>query len=315
MSVNEKLPTGKRIAITTDGIGDKIYVDGNYIGVSPITPTLSFGNHEVTAVRNSKESKKTIIVAQNGGITSVKLMFFEGAINGVFSVSSTKKVVFSKGDLQYQASTNTWRFAEHQWDYIGDANSNITQTSSGWIDLFGFGTVNTPTKISKNSSDYSSFNDWGNNTIQNGGNKKWFTLTKDEWVYVFNTRNTNSGIRYAKATVNGVSGVILLPDNWNSNNYKLRKTNTWDASFSSNRISQSDWISKLEANGAVFLPCVGHRDGTYVYVGYGSSFWSATYNDSESAYSVYFCGAGVHPAYNNYRKFGLAVRLVCDVEE
>ena len=51
-----------------------------------------------------------------------------------FSVSATKKVRFSPGNLQYQASTKTWRFAEHQYDYIGDANRNISPTYSGWID-------------------------------------------------------------------------------------------------------------------------------------------------------------------------------------
>ena len=42
-----------------------------------------------------------------------------GAINGLFSVSPSKQVYFSQGNLQYQASTNTWRFAEHQYDYVG----------------------------------------------------------------------------------------------------------------------------------------------------------------------------------------------------
>lgn len=43
----------------------------------------------------------------------------EGAINGLFSVSPSKKVYFSQGNLQYQASSNTWRFAEHQWNCVG----------------------------------------------------------------------------------------------------------------------------------------------------------------------------------------------------
>ena len=43
----------------------------------------------------------------------------DGAILSEFSVSETKKVYFSQGNLQYQASTNTWRFAENQWDYVG----------------------------------------------------------------------------------------------------------------------------------------------------------------------------------------------------
>ena len=72
----------------------------------------------------------------NGGGATVP----EGIINGKFSVSAGQKVYFSKGNLQYQASTSKWRFAEHQFDCIGDDNSNIEQYNSGWIDLFGWGT-------------------------------------------------------------------------------------------------------------------------------------------------------------------------------
>lgn len=64
-----------------------------------------------------------------------------GAIGGLFSVSATQQVYFSQGNLQYQASTTTWRFAEHQYDYVGADNENISSTYSGWIDLFGFGTI------------------------------------------------------------------------------------------------------------------------------------------------------------------------------
>ena len=59
---------------------------------------------------------------------------------GKFSVSSTKKVMFSKGNLQYQANPGTWRFAENQYDVIGADNGNIASDYTGWIDLFGWGT-------------------------------------------------------------------------------------------------------------------------------------------------------------------------------
>ena len=43
-----------------------------------------------------------------------------GAVDGLFTINDQGgKVYFSKGNLQYQASTNTWRFAEHQWDHVG----------------------------------------------------------------------------------------------------------------------------------------------------------------------------------------------------
>ena len=58
-----------------------------------------------------------------------------------FTVNSVgKPVYFSQGNLQYQASTDTWRFAENQYDMIGEDNSNISSTYDGWIDLFGWGT-------------------------------------------------------------------------------------------------------------------------------------------------------------------------------
>lgn len=316
LTISEKLQTGREISITTDKSGDQIYVDDNYIGTSPMTTTLSFGEHNIKAVRDGKETSKNITVAQTGGDTSVQLAF-TGAGNGVFSVASNRKVNFSKGNLQYQASTKTWRFAEHQWDMIGDANRNISSSYySGWIDLFGWGTGNNPTKSSKISSDYSTFTDWGvNNTISNGEGKSWRTLTGDEWVYVFDKRSTSSGIRYAKATVNGVNGVILLPDNWSSSNYSLSNTNKLNASFNSNRISQTDWTNKFEANGAVFLPAAGYRYGTGVG-GVGSSgiYWSASYGDGSYARGVDCNDSYINADFWKYRYGGQSVRLVCSAE-
>ena len=75
-----------------------------------------------------------------------------GAINGKFSVSECQYVYFAKGNLQYNAvqgthatadggtEQGTWRFADHQWDYVGSDNCNISQTYDGWIDLFAYGT-------------------------------------------------------------------------------------------------------------------------------------------------------------------------------
>ena len=72
-----------------------------------------------------------------------------------FKVASARQVYFSVGNLQYQASTNTWRFAENQYDFVGSLygpdpapiglvegsdNHLISATYSGWIDLFAWGT-------------------------------------------------------------------------------------------------------------------------------------------------------------------------------
>ena len=254
---------------------------------------------------------------------------------GRFTVNANgDQVFFSQGNLQYQASTNTWRFAENQWDCIGNANSNISSSYSGYIDLFGWGTSGyshgancyQPWSTSNSYSDYYAYGqytyylydqtgkaDWGYNAISNGGNTEnsgWRTLTREEWVYLFNTRSTSSGIRYAKATVNNVNGVILLPDDWSTDYYTLNSTNTSNASFSSNTITASQW-STLEQHGVVFLPAAGYRDGASISgVGSYGLYWSASYYTSNYAWNVYFYGSYLTPDSYSYRCHGRAVRLV-----
>ena len=330
------------ITIKSEPSGAEVYVDEQKVGTTPyLMKKIAIGRHTVEIRKYGYEPQADMVMIKaddvNKQFENVKLVEDKSipqppvattpvtgnpntsvnisSSNGEFSVSSNNKVCFAKGNLQYQASTKTWRFAEHQWDMIGDANKNISSSYSGWIDLFGWGTGNNPTKSSTSSSDYSTFTDWGNNTISNGGGKSWFTLTKDEWVYVFDKRSTSSGIRYAKAIVNGVNGVILLPDNWSSSNYSLSNTNKYDAGFSSNRISQSDWTNKFEANGAVFLPAAGWRGGSGVYyVGSRGFYWSASYKVSDRASYVCFYESGLLADGWSRREDGQSVRLVCSAE-
>ena len=238
----------------------------------------------------------TFITPGNGESGDV----MEGAVKGLFSVSENYKVYFSKGNLQYHGSTNTWRFADKQWDCVGGANSNISSSYSGWIDLFGWatsgfyydGTCHYPWTCSStggyvaygnhyaNLDDETGEADWGYNAISNGGNciGQWRTLSEEEWKYLVCTRNTASGIRFAKGIVNGVNGVILLPDDWNSSVYGLTNTNNeTSASYDDNVISNETWMSVLEPAGAVFLPAAGKREHLGVYhANVEGGYWSSS---------------------------------------
>ena len=242
------------------------------------------------------------------------VVFPTGASRGVFSVSPNKKVHFAMGNLQYQASTDTWRFAEYQWDTIGEGNRSISPTNSGWIDLFGWGTGNNPTKCSENEEEYEiEFVDWGNHGISYNGNygrageTLWRTLSRDEWGYVLNERITAQGIRYAKATVNGVKGLILLPDDWMSTIYYLNSTNKEDGSFDANIIDVSTWYNKFSS--AVFLPAAGSRRGKDFHSGRFGEYWTAN-----EGISMYFCNTQVAHNIGEYSYHGFSVRLVCSAE-
>lgn len=258
-----------------------------------------------------------------------------GAVAGTFTINANgDKVWFSKGNLQYQASTDTWRFADNQYDFVDYENNNISPSNDGWIDLFGWSTSGynhgavcyQPWSTSTSSSDYYAYGnvaynlynqtgqaDWGYNPISNGGNtaNQWRTLTQPEWAYVFFGRSTTSGIRFAKAKVNYKEGVILLPDNWDASVYALSNTNqSWNGY--DNTITATDWTNTLEANGAVFLPVAGYRVGTSTHsLGY---YWSASYNSTEYAYAVFFNQNYLHTDETRSRHIGNSVRLVKNVE-
>ncbi len=233
-------------------------------------------------------------------------------VDKTFSVSSSKSVCFSPGNLQYKASTKQWRFAEKQWDYIGEANENISSTYSGWIDLFGWGTGGNPT-----GGFAYMFNDWGNYCglpTPDGTTGKWRTLTINEWSYVMFSRTTSSGVRYAKAKVSGVNGIIVVPDEWNKYIYSLNSTNSEGFNFSANVISASTWESILEPAGCVFLPAAGYRDGSDVHeVGSHGYYWSSEAIGTNDAYYLCFSTGGCNDMFYR-RELGHSVRLVADAQ-
>ena len=239
-----------------------------------------------------------------------------------FSVSATKKITFSPGNLQYHPANNKWRFAENQTDYIGDANSNCSPTYNGWLDLFGWsgstGSAKFGVSISENNGAYfGSFVDWGTNKIGSDAPNTWRTLTHDEWYYLLNTRANASSLK-GVAQVNDVNGLILLPDNWTCPagvTFKSGFHSSYGGEYyAAYQTFTADQWSKLESAGAVFLPSAGFRIGSCVSnVQNGGYYWSATGNDGYGARYLYFTSDVAGMGYF-YRYSGRSVRLVKDLQ-
>ena len=264
------------------------------------------------------------------------------AITGIFTVDdSGKKVYFSKGNLQASTTDKgahwTWSFAETQWSRVGaaTANTNITGnqvvSANGTVDLFGWSTSTLlGIRSSTLNNDYSgSFFEWGNaSDVTKSIGTGWRTPTGTEWAYVFGVgtkkRTTTSGLLYCKAFVNDVPGVILLPDDWSTSFYALKKPNTANLSFSKGSgidiITLADWENSFVPHGAVFLPTTGQREGASVTNDNGRLYyWSATSGSSTSgtganANQMYIAGNEVNPDTGAGRHFGNAVRLVRTVQ-
>ena len=282
------------------------------------------------------------VITENGYLTvgvdvTVNTPIPIGSINGWFTINADgDRVYFSKGNLQYRASTNIWRFAENQYDIIGTANNNISETYDGWIDLFGWGTSGynhgaicyQPWSTSQTDSDYYAYGlqdaslnsstgqaDWGYNAISNGGNmeNQWRTLASNEWQYVLDNR---SGLRYAKGVINGMNGIILLPDDWSESVYVLNNLNQYGAPYGSNVISISDWTNILETKGAIFLPAAGIRNNNTNSIASHGNYWTTSLRGSSGSFGgvVNFYDASQGFLYGTHRYYGCSVRLVHDVQ-
>ena len=350
------------------------WIDGNTYTTSTSSPTLTLTNIDgcdsnITldlTINHSNSYLDSIIAIDSciwrgriytaGGITNDTLNNISGCDsiielnitiihtgdNNIFSIGGCKKVRFSKGNLQYQASTGKWRFAEHQYDYIGNGNSNASASYNGWIDLFYWacsgwngGIDNNYPWSTSNSYYYHPNNvtgmdlvddyanaDWAYyNAIENGGNQPgmWRTPTGAEWEYIFFTRSASTigsvaNARYTKATVNGVKGLILFPDNYiyPSSLPVPAGINSSNFPFSSNIFTLEQWTT-LENAGAVFLPAGGARSGaTMRQVQTYGLYWTSSHYNGYLAKDMWFSDSNVEAPGWGMHGLGMSIRPIQD---
>ena len=292
VSGNSYMLTGLEPGTAYEVMVEPVYEDGTTGMQSPITVFTTFG----------EESEP---------------------LEGVFSVSKDKKVGFAKGNLRYSKDANWndhWSLAEHQYDILGADNLKSQEVnqygnrfpSEDHLDLFcwsaGYSSNGTVYTYPDDSYYTGDFKEWGTQTaftdIYGFG---WSTMTKDEWTYLLSERE-NAATLKSFATVNGVKGLVLLPDEWNAP----------DGVIISEEMTAEQWAT-IENTGAVFLPAAGtltvNMEGSTVAtvndVNVVGSYWSSTPSETDvNAFSMTFTESEVKPAVDIYRRIGSAVRLV-----
>ena len=239
---------------------------------------------------------------------------------GMFSVAKDKQVSFSQGNLQYTQSTDEWRFAREQYDYLGEGNLNDGQLANR-IDLFGWSANNTTAPFgvstSTDAADYAGeFVDWGVNTISGDAPNTWRTLSIAEWEYLLEKRPNAANLQ-GIAQVNGVNGLIILPDDW-ACPLGINFVHGFHSDFGIDYFAQhqqftlDQWII-LEQSGAVFLPASKWRNGsTFTNSSEGGHYWSSTCGEIST--NAHYLSFGSQEAWMNSNSLHrcFAVRLVHD---
>ena len=271
--------------------------DGDFSGTFTVQESadgVTYRNLAVyTTINTTKESKahncfdkdtryiKFIFTTKNNGNVALGNIKIEKSVvtkvtptiveNAYFSVGNNKYVQFSTGNLQYEVGTNTWSFASEQYEVIGGAaydgtnNTNYGMNEPGYtgkLDLFGWSSdgkfgVNPSNTDAHYGYAGSDFVDWGELVNETG----WYTLPKEEMNHIL-ARTKDGKKLWALATVNNLVGLILLPDNWDTNINLVYGYIPEQFVYTKNQLSIAEWQT-LEEAGAVFLPAGGSRTGGY----------------------------------------------------
>ena len=298
-----------------------------------------FGKSEYCRI-NYQFSKNKYYHGEDDGAIKLTAQPYSPVYSSVFTFNSgMEKVSFAKGNLQYKASPVTWRFAENQYDVIGDGNINISPTYDDWIDLFGWATSgrtphNKPYETSGTDSEYNAYGDsnkdlnsdngsadWG----QNITDATWFTPSHEDLDYILNSRTVDfyhgetkySDFRFSlnKIKVNDIDivGLLIFPDvfRWTSDMGEL-PTKNGDVLGKTYDLNQ---FKAMEEAGAIFLPASGFRDvKSYSYGNQIGDYWTSSHFSSETAWHLQF-GTSFNLQFvnTNGKHYGFPIRLVTKI--
>ncbi len=304
------------------------------------SPTFSSSNTSIATVNGSgvitgvSAGNVTITVTIGSASAQMDLKVKPNYLPGLFSISSSQKVHFAKGNLQaiigakdgsiYTASS--WKLAEEQWTTIGSSAGNTTFGIGTTVDLFGWNGASS-SNDHFGLSTYTSYSYYGTRSGESlktdwglipefvsAYGSGWFTLNQSQWTYLLQTR-TNATQKFGNATVCGKNGTVLLPDDWTlPSNCTFR---AGGSSFSYNVYTsepsgqQNSWID-MENAGAVFLPAGGTRSGTSVSSPTSKSqyYINSAYSGSRG-YFVMFSSSSLPGQLSGENRYvGCSVRLV-----
>lgn len=296
-------PSANTIIVSTTWSSDKPSIanvdNGTVTGVAPGTATIKVTVKDVYNIEKTAECSVTVLspVAE---------------VNGDFSVSSTLKVRFAKGNLKYDATNKRWGTYDKQYEF--NNSSTYDPDHKNLITLFNWG-YNAEESIKPNANSYTNVNitgegslskseDWG--YVFGGDNSPWRTLTKTEWEYLINNHTVKKNV-----TVCGVAGcVILAPDNFSGGIAESYDATTWETA---------------EGSGLVCLPPVGFRltnwkDETSITLTFGSPvqrlgyYWTSSSYDGTYGFKVTISDSSGISCDQQSKDCGCAVRLVKNVE-
>lgn len=258
---------------------------------------------KVTAIASSGTATITATLAGLTTTTTIKasaqVTISDNTLDGTFSVSSTKKVQFTKSNLWWDGSA--YHFEANQTDYPTEWNASHVGHFY-WTSSKDYQSGNANYMPYAQSYRYSSQSTSDSffcgeaNPLTVDGTSGCFALRESEWDYLISSRTNASSLRKYGVTVGGKANcLIIAPDGFSST------------------LKSSYTLDEVSSLGLVCLPAAGVRDGSSFYDAESWGFyWSSTPDSSSSgdAGYLYFDSGNVGTNYDSRRYRDHSLRLV-----
>lgn len=216
---------------------------------------------------------------------------------GEFSVSESKKIKFTSGNLYKDADEgeDIFHMETSQEAYPDGWNANhivhfywTKDASKSYAEAYDDDPCTVNDKFFADGSE--------DHTITIDGQSELYTLSKEEWDYLIDEYEIKNNV-----TINNVTGcMVLAPDT-----FEESIEDTYD---------YANWAS-AEACGLICLPPAGYRSGTEIVIESYGLYWSSTpyENNAVGAHYLIFSNTENPTIDTNPRNTGSSIRLVSTI--
>ncbi|MBR4822318.1 MAG: hypothetical protein IKZ71_04130 [Bacteroidales bacterium] len=239
----------------------------------------------------------TLIKSSSSGLTAGKYYTVNvdnpNLIPGLFSISSTKQVRFTKGNL-YRDSKSSWKIEANQLAYPASWDENHV----GHLYFCDIEDKPSNTYAATYSSSGRTMSDdlfYRAQRSINGDYGYYYNPSRSEWDYLLCSRPNHDNLYKADVTVEGVDGCVIIAND------------DFAGTIASSYASEAE----VTAAGLLCLPPAGTRQGTAISAGLNYYWTSTPGSDIANACSFNF-PLGTYTVSQLSRSYGCPVRLVLE---
>ncbi|MEI6139239.1 MAG: SUMF1/EgtB/PvdO family nonheme iron enzyme [Mariniphaga sp.] len=135
--VTETLVNGRAVNINSEPAGSMLFIDGQSVGQTPYSGSLTFGNHILRIQQGDKKVEKSVSISQVGGETTFSLSFVSQSPSGNVNSTIIEMVTIKGGTFQMGSKESRDEQPIHSVTLNGFNIGKTEVTQAQWKSIMG----------------------------------------------------------------------------------------------------------------------------------------------------------------------------------